>query len=253
MLEGSGIDFTSRFIIAAMAVGIGLVILVGVMMVLKRRNSSLFVRGGKSRDPRLMIVDAAAIDAKRRLVLVRRDNVEHLVMIGGPTDIVIETGIGQRSHAVGALPEPTIAGFAPSPAPTDQRPAQSDEKLLVGEMKAKPLTPALLAADAKDILEAARQRVLVREPQPARPPVEPAPKAAEKPVSPIRDTLAHEFEQILEAEMVANGISLDDAPPPSAPTITPPVPGPPQTRPGDTPLEKEMMRLMGEINADRKS
>ena len=36
---------------------------------------------------------AAAIDTRRRLVLLRRDDVEHLVMIGGPTDIVIESRI----------------------------------------------------------------------------------------------------------------------------------------------------------------
>ena len=43
---------------------------------------------------RLDIVEQAVVDAKRKLVLVRRDDVEHLVMTGGPTDIVIESGIG---------------------------------------------------------------------------------------------------------------------------------------------------------------
>src|ERR1019366_9347879 len=38
-------------------------------------------------------IDAAAVDGRRRLVLVRRDNVEHLLMIGGPTDIVVEPNI----------------------------------------------------------------------------------------------------------------------------------------------------------------
>jgi len=32
---------------------------------------------------RLAVVDAAAVDGRRRLVLIRRDNVEHLLMIGG--------------------------------------------------------------------------------------------------------------------------------------------------------------------------
>lgn len=43
---------------------------------------------------RIDIVEQAVVDAKRKLVLVRRDDVEHLVMTGGPTDIVIESGIG---------------------------------------------------------------------------------------------------------------------------------------------------------------
>jgi len=43
---------------------------------------------------RIDIVEQVAVDAKRKLLLVRRDDVEHLVMTGGPVDIVIETGIG---------------------------------------------------------------------------------------------------------------------------------------------------------------
>ncbi|MEA2927878.1 MAG: flagellar protein FliO/FliZ [Hyphomicrobiales bacterium] len=47
----------------------------------------------RGRAPRLAVVDAAPVDGRRRLVLVRRDNVEHLLMIGGPTDIVVEENI----------------------------------------------------------------------------------------------------------------------------------------------------------------
>jgi flagellar protein FliO/FliZ len=49
---------------------------------------------------RIDIVEQVAIDGKRKLVLVRRDDVEHLVMTGGPVDIVIESGIG-ASPSVG--------------------------------------------------------------------------------------------------------------------------------------------------------
>lgn len=49
--------------------------------------------GSRGRMPRLAVIDAAAVDGRRRLVLVRRDNVEHLLMIGGPTDIVVEPNI----------------------------------------------------------------------------------------------------------------------------------------------------------------
>ena len=71
-------------VIAAIAITIKL---------LRKFNNGTFVVGGKSRTPRLSVRDAAAVDRTRRLVLVRRDNVEHLLMIGGPTDLVIETNI----------------------------------------------------------------------------------------------------------------------------------------------------------------
>ena len=45
-------------------------------------------------EPRLSVVEQTSVDNRRKLLLVRRDNVEHLIMTGGPVDVVIETGIG---------------------------------------------------------------------------------------------------------------------------------------------------------------
>ena len=55
----------------------------------------LRVPGGRTRQPRLGLVDAFSLDGQRQLVLVRRDNVEHLVMIGGPNDVLIEPQINR--------------------------------------------------------------------------------------------------------------------------------------------------------------
>jgi hypothetical protein len=88
----------SRFIIAAGAVALGLLCLVAVLRFMRNRPSSPFIRGGKNRQPRLAVLDAAAIDTRRRLVLVRRDDVEHLIMIGGPTDVVIESRIASTAQ-----------------------------------------------------------------------------------------------------------------------------------------------------------
>jgi hypothetical protein len=38
----------------------------------------------KSEKQRLAVIDAASVDGRRRLILIRRDNVERLLMIGGP-------------------------------------------------------------------------------------------------------------------------------------------------------------------------
>ncbi len=87
--------YGNRLIIAVVGVGTALLLLAIVLWFIRRRSGSApFIRGGRNRQPRLQVLDATAVDARRRLVLVRRDNVEHLVMIGGPTDIVIESGIG---------------------------------------------------------------------------------------------------------------------------------------------------------------
>ena len=57
-------------------------------------------RDARGRQPRLGVIDYASVDGRRRLILVRRDNVEHLLMIGGPTDVVVEANI---VRAVAAL------------------------------------------------------------------------------------------------------------------------------------------------------
>jgi len=47
--------------------------------------------GGRSR--RLDVVEVRPLDARRRLVLVRRDAVEHLLVLGATSETVGETGI----------------------------------------------------------------------------------------------------------------------------------------------------------------
>jgi flagellar protein FliO/FliZ len=51
------------------------------------------VRGAMRRDRRLAISEVLAIDNRRRLVLIKRDSVEHLLLIGGGDDIVVERAI----------------------------------------------------------------------------------------------------------------------------------------------------------------
>ena len=72
----------------------------------------------KSRpEPRLGVIEQATVDSRRRLVLVRRDDVEHLIMTGGPVDVVIETGIkAHRSEPVALAPvEPSPPVFTRQP------------------------------------------------------------------------------------------------------------------------------------------
>lgn len=71
----------------------------------------------RPRDKRLGVVETASVDAKRKLFLVRRDDVEHLVMIGGPIDMLIETGIKGRPHLEPPLEDVIIAKSETRPAP----------------------------------------------------------------------------------------------------------------------------------------
>jgi hypothetical protein len=68
---------------------------------------------GPKPDRRLDVVEQLNVDGRRRLLLVRRDEVEHLIMTGGPVDVVIETGIGEkpRGRQASDAVEPVPAVF----------------------------------------------------------------------------------------------------------------------------------------------
>jgi hypothetical protein len=78
------------------------------------------VRG--RRGQRLGISEFHEIDKSRRLVLIRRDDVEHLVLIGGGQDVVIESGIGTGLSQEIAR-SPAIGGSDPIPMRAPPRPA----------------------------------------------------------------------------------------------------------------------------------
>ncbi|TVS00338.1 MAG: hypothetical protein EA406_00675 [Rhodospirillales bacterium] len=42
---------------------------------------------------RLAVVEVRTLDARRRLLLVRRDRVEHLVILGPSSELLVESGI----------------------------------------------------------------------------------------------------------------------------------------------------------------
>ncbi|MTV14972.1 flagellar biosynthesis protein FliO [Bradyrhizobium elkanii] len=92
--------------------------LIGVTAWLVRRfaGNRLGANANRGRMPRLAVIDAAAVDGRRRLVLVRRDNIEHLLMIGGPTDIVVEPNIVRAMPARDQMStRPAVAADAAPP------------------------------------------------------------------------------------------------------------------------------------------
>src|SRR6478672_4256118 len=85
-------------------------VLIGLTAWLVRRFGSSRLGGSaRGRQPRLAVIDAATVDGRRRLVLIRRDNVEHLLMIGGPTDVVVEPNIVRAAPAREAVPLREVA------------------------------------------------------------------------------------------------------------------------------------------------
>lgn len=47
----------------------------------------------RGRQRRLAVIDTLALDTRRSLILIRRDDVEHLIISNGANDVVVESGI----------------------------------------------------------------------------------------------------------------------------------------------------------------
>ncbi|WP_299441815.1 flagellar biosynthetic protein FliO [uncultured Rhodospira sp.] len=101
------LDSYTRFALA-LTIVLGL-IFVGAALL--RRFSPMGGGPGAARGARrrLGVIEGAMVDNRRRLVLVRRDDREHLLLIGGVTDLVVE-----RDIEAPAMPEPA----SPTPAPS---------------------------------------------------------------------------------------------------------------------------------------
>lgn len=89
--------------------------------------------GGRTRQQRLGLVEAFDLDRQRQLLIVRRDNTEHLIMIGGPNDLLIEAEIirgdgrlrDKETREPAGIPGQNLTGIPwPSPgvAPTPIQP-----------------------------------------------------------------------------------------------------------------------------------
>ncbi len=76
---------------------------------------------GPKPEKRLAVVEQARVDNRRHLILVRRDGVEHLIMTGGPVDVVIETGIGAGRTRVAAPSVTQLEGDATAAQPVFSR------------------------------------------------------------------------------------------------------------------------------------
>lgn len=128
MVELFGLsDGLARGLSFAVALIFVLVLISLFFFVLKRLTGTQ-LPNSRSRHPRLAVMDATNIDARRRLLLVRRDNIEHLILIGGPSDIVVEQNIvkgaplGKTKADNGVPIQASAPGYQNTPAEQDAEP-----------------------------------------------------------------------------------------------------------------------------------
>ena len=234
-----------RFVVAFVIV----LALIGATFWLIRRFGGTRVGAAaqRGRQPRLAVIDAAPVDGRRRLVLVRRDNVEHLLMIGGPSDIVVEQNIVRavpvtpprdvpvpRTGAPEGSPVRTIADRAPppedewtppepAPRPAFTRPEPLGRESLAREPLgreplARPRLPEPRSPEPRPYDPPMRPPLPASIAPPAARPFEPAPIAPEPATEPQDAALAN-MAQRLEAALRRPAEPRPAAPPVPAPDL----------------------------------
>ncbi len=164
----AGPDYARAVLWTGLAL-LGLLVLLIAVKVIRSMTFGTFVAGGRNRKARLAVMDATAVDSHRRLVLIRRDDIEHLLLIGGPTDVVVERdirlGVPQRrtppiAEAIPAPANPPPPTPQVAPAPIRSRPPEPPRPPI-----ASPPPPAPRAQTERPASNPARPS----EPPPARP------------------------------------------------------------------------------------
>jgi flagellar protein FliO/FliZ len=185
-LFGPDMPLAAKFFIAFAVV----LALIGVTAwVVRRFGSNRLGGNARGRQPRLAVIDAATVDGRRRLVLIRRDNVEHLLMIGGPTDVVVEPNIVRATAGRDIAREPAPRQtqvvesswpLQPSnePAPRPYRSSATDEPWLAPEPGARPRPNESLTGLAAEL------STRLSPPEPSAPSARSEPRPAVAPMVP---------------------------------------------------------------------
>jgi hypothetical protein len=137
-------------VLALVAAGVG-------FYLYQRKGNGDTARLFAPRTRRLAYVERTALEGGRKLLLVRRDDVEHLILIGGPIDLVVESGIRAEAAASPFVKECSAPeAFAPSVWPLadsfpDMEPVVTPEPHLPHFPKAKEAEKAPVLAPMPEI------------------------------------------------------------------------------------------------------
>ncbi|MFZ0558382.1 MAG: hypothetical protein WAM55_03740 [Methylovirgula sp.] len=275
----SGIAESRPLVIAAVAICFFVAAVLILLIFRLAFGRRLRMAGGRGRQLRLGIVDAFDLDRQRQLVIVRRDNTEHLIMIGGPNDVLIESQIVRAEardsrESRGREKEPRdrdakeIRDKDFNEPPPIAPPKPVEPKLPPATPLVTPAIPEPQQPAAQEIAPPVRLQPVSRATMPStgaptrRPPPRPDTKPHPEPLAKIEPEPPAAIPtpppptKPATAPGSAPGFlrwPARSAPPPFRPDVAPPPPPVPDSPPNEPPpvpdpmesLEEEMAKLLG--------
>ena len=242
-----------------------LILLVIVLVIIKLIRSmtfGTFVAGGRNRKTRLAVMDATAVDSHRRLVLVRRDDIEHLLLIGGPTDVVVEReiryGQSRRPAFIGESTNetparPRVQEAAPTPAGINIPSSRPMHEPDYAQPAAVPRSAPPLPIRAPERARPTPSHVTPRSPgRDAAPPPRPAPQRLPPASMPPPAGISRTARPPLAQRPAAHVNSLDDTLMQELEVTFDATPTKVQAKPIEMTLDDEMTKLLGELSSHKR-
>jgi flagellar protein FliO/FliZ len=230
-----GLDLsTAQKVMVASVVILILLVLLG-LFVRQIQGGGLKLKGqsgGRARQPRLGVVDAHNLDRQRQLILIRRDNVEHLIMIGGASDVVVETNIVRAGARTATQPvdyapvdrQQSFDAFVPQEAVRQEAPRQDIGRQDIARQDIGRQEPVAQEEPVRaEPVAVAQPRPEQLPPQPPRSPVVAPPSRSVQSMTQADAALAAASVAVPAAMAAASTTSSSFAPSPlPTPSVTPP-------------------------------
>lgn len=87
--------------------------LIGLAALAARKAGLISASGGVVRKRRLAIIETLAIDARRRVAIIKCDDKEHLVVLGANSETLVESDLDAPAiEPAAANPFPSLRDFA---------------------------------------------------------------------------------------------------------------------------------------------
>lgn len=187
MLETTSTNQITSLVLALVIVACAIALFAALALFVKRRFNINSLSLKLNPQARLSVIETVHIDQKRKLILIQKDGVEHLIMVGGPSDLVIDTHAASTNnqaaqHLTQAQPDPLTPPETPAtPLPPTTLNDQTSQPDLQTE------------EEAIDFFDKARDRIFSQQKPEFKTPSRPKPRD---------DT--DDFQSILQSQQGSN-------------------------------------------------
>ncbi|MEW7006707.1 hypothetical protein [Lentilitoribacter sp. EG35] len=154
MLESTTSGNMGNLLFAAILVMVAIAACAGLAFFLKTKFNFATLSRHMNPHARLSIVESLDVDQKRKLILIRKDEIEHLVLIGGQEDLVIESSGLLNSSKNTTVSSPESEQKAQAVLSDNKVVKASNDENLHQNGATEPLQPNTVSAPSTSIAQA---------------------------------------------------------------------------------------------------